>query len=282
MGRLMQGDEHDDLPPELLITARRYAAQPAPRPTAEDTTRLVQRLLTLPVEASVAVPPATVSPLSALGVARWRVRLLGPTFWVASVVLLALTVGLSLAGGAQRSILPLVALLPLSGVLGVAHALQTRSGGLREIEAACPVGFVRVTAGLTLAILGFDCALGVIATALLALLQWAPFVALLSAWLAPLMFLAAISLLVALRWGVAPAAVVGAGPWMALSLIAAFMPSGLMPGDLTRAFFALPVSSSAVGLHLLVAALGGAIVLALFARNWQGIGNVRLTPWTAR
>src|SRR5579883_1982286 len=51
MGRTIDGRdrperpaEDDELPPELRAVAARYAAQPVPRPTAEQTARLLSRL----------------------------------------------------------------------------------------------------------------------------------------------------------------------------------------------------------------------------------------------
>src|SRR5579872_4187043 len=79
----------DDVPPDLRAVANRYAAQPMPRPTPEATARLVARLLAEePVAVLTASPrPARITP--ALRVMRWRLRLLGPWFWISSVVLLA-------------------------------------------------------------------------------------------------------------------------------------------------------------------------------------------------
>ncbi len=257
-GRLA-GD--DDLPPELRAVALRYAARPVPRPTPEQTARLLARLLAEEPSAARAAFPRRGRVLPALRVARWRVRLLGPWFWVASVLLLAGGAAITLFQHGSNAALPLVLLAPLTAVLGIAHAVRTSSGGLRAVEASVPVGVVEVTAGLVLAIVGFDCALGVAATVGLALIHWAPFVALLSAWLGPLLLLAGVSLPIALRWGTVPAVVVGAGPWLALALAAA-----LAPGSVCATFFIVPRDAASELAHA-GAAAGGLLLLLVLLRG---------------
>src|SRR5579875_1985948 len=235
-------DENDRLPPDLHAVAQRYAAQPVPQPAPADTARLVARLLTEEPRAAIATATRQGQVMPALRVARWRLRLLGPWFWIAGVLLLALGTALTPLIGRVSAALPLVAFIPLTAVLGLAHALRTSSSGLRAVEASAPIGFVAVTTGLALAIVVCDGALGVLATALVALARWAPFVPLLAAWLGPLLLLAGISLPVALRWGTLPAMAIGAGPWLALMLVAALQPAGLgasvlaLPQDATSTF----------------------------------------------
>ena len=265
--------DENDLPLELRAVARRYAAYPVPRPTPEATVRLVARLLAEEPVTALAASAGRWHVLAALRVARWRMRLLGSWFWAASVLLLVVGATLvPVTHAAGSAVAPLVLLAPLTAVLGLAHAVRTSSSGLRAVEASCPLGFVEVTAGLVLAIVGFDCALGVAATAILALARWAPFAALLAAWLGPLLLLAGISLPIALRWGALPAAAIGGGPWLLLALIALVAPHGL-PAQL----FALPQGSLALALHAGAAALGGLLLLLVLVRSpaWQ---RVPLSP----
>lgn len=254
----------DVLPPELQSVAKRYAAQPVPRPTPEQTSRLLSRLLA--EDLAPVAPRRAPSVMLALGVARWRMRLLGPWFWVASVVLMALGAAISLVNAATGNVLALILLLPLTGVLSVAYAARTSSSGLREVEAAAPVGVVEVTAGLALALLGFDCAFGLLATLLLALIHWAPFVALLAAWLGPLLLLTALSVPLALRFGLGAALGLGAGPWVALALAAHLWPDGF-----PALFFALPAGPLSLALHLAAAVLGACLLALLLVRGgaWQ-------------
>ncbi len=258
----------DDLPADLRAVAARFAAQPVPRPTPTDTARLVARLLAEEPIAAVTAFQQQRRVGWTLRVARWRLRLLGPWFWVASVLLVALgAVCAPFLQGSDR-VLPLVLLIPLSAVLGLAHAARTSSTGLRAVEASCPIGVVEVTTGLVLAIVACDCALGLVVTLGLAVLQWAPFVALLAAWLGPLLLLAGLSLPIALRWGALPAALVGGGPWLLLAALARLQPTGVFAH-----VFALPQDTRALILHVAAAAVGSAFLLLilLYGRTWPAL-----------
>jgi hypothetical protein len=259
----------DDLPPELRAIAQRYAAQPVPRPTTEDTARLVARLLAEEPAVALATSARYGRLIGAFRVARWRMHLLGRWFWVAGVILMAL--GAVLTSALRESgALPLILLAPLTAVLSLAHAVRTPSRGLRAVEASCPIGFVEVTTGLVLAIVGFDCLIGVMATAGLALLRWAPFVALLAAWLGPLLLLAGISLPIALRWGAIPASLVGGGPWLLLAAVAR-----LDPGSMYGLVFTWPRDATSVLAHAAAAFLGLALLLLTLLRGpgWRSLAT---------
>lgn len=252
------------LPPDLRAVARRYARQLAPRPTASDTARLVARLLAEESTTGVARDAATAEGARrrwarALRVAGWRVRLLGPAFWVASVLLIAGAVlGVDRLAAHAPAWSALVLLAPLTAALGICHALRTPHRGLREVEASTAVGTPEALAGLVLAIVGCDCALGGLATLALALASVAPFVALLATWLGPLLLLSGVSLAVALRWGAGPAALVGGGPWVLLAAASRLEPVGI---------FAPPGDALAFALRLVAAALGGALVFLALLRG---------------
>jgi len=247
-----------DLPSDLRLVVQRYQTLPVPRPTAEDTARLVARLLAEEPAAALALSSPSGGLLAAVRVARWRVRLLGAQFWIASVLLMLVGAAWSQSLHTTTGAAPLIFLIPLTAVLGLSHALRTSSGGLRAVETSSPLGFVEVTAGLALAIVGFDCLLGVIATSALALARWAPFGLLLAAWLGPLLLLTGISLPIALRWGAIPAAVIGGGPWLLLAATAQFKPVGL---------FALPQGTLSLTLHLLAALSGLSLLLLTYLHN---------------
>lgn len=265
-GEGLYGSDLHDLPPDLVRVAQRYGAQPVPRPTLEQTARMVARLVTEESAIRRAEPCSAPSALLALQVARWRARLLGPWFWAATVMLITLGTVLALINTVAGNALTLILMLPLTGILSLAYAVRTTSSGLREVEAAAAVGVVEVAAGLALAILGFDCAFGILITFILALLQWAPFVALLVAWLGPLLLLAGLSLPIALRWGMTAALVVCAGPWVALALAAIVWPHTL-PAQL----FALPTDQLALMSHIAAAAIGACVLLLFLLRGsvWQ-------------
>lgn len=258
----------EDLPPELLDLAQRVAAQPVPLPTTQDTAHLIERLLAAPM------PPQTgrtahapaMHPAAAWRVARWRVRLLGPTFWCAGVLLIGLAaIATPEALLHHDAVIPLVLAGPLTAVLGLAHALRTTSRGLREVEASAPLSFATASAGLALALVAFDGLLCAMASAALALLQLAPFAGLVAAWLGPLLLVTGISLPVALRYGVRAAALIGAGPWLLLALWSVIAPA---TNDLT--LFAVPTSGSATAVRLLAGIVGGVLLAWPLARGALG------------
>lgn len=207
----------ETLPASLQRVAQLYAAQPAPQPTAEATEHLIERLLheeTATVQANMLYNKP--SRIRILHIARWQVLLLGPDFWVASVLLLVAGFLLSPIFGGETLVNLLIILLPLTAILSVIHTVRKLRLRAHEIEASCPTNIIETTAALVLAIVFFDVLLGVIATLALALANWAPFVALLATWLGPLLLLVSISLPVALRWGTLPAFLIGGGPWLYL------------------------------------------------------------------
>ncbi len=272
-----QTHDDDDLPDELRAIAARFAAQPTPRPTAADTARLVARLLAEEPAATFARTRARPRVGQTLRVARWRVWLLGPQFWVASVLLLGLSAWLSGSRYPTMGPAPLILLVPLTAVLGLAHALRTPSGGLREVEASAPTGFTETTAGLALAIVGFDGVLGAAATLALSLATATPFPSLLAAWLGPLLVLTALSLPVALRWGTLLAALVGGAPWALLVLMARLNPTSPLGVVLT-----LPTDAGAVALRLGLAVAGLVFLLGMLLHGPVHVAAATRSPNVSR
>lgn len=253
-------DENDELPAELRLVARRYARQPVPQPTPQETTQLVSRLLVEELALRSAVSGGAGAGWRArvdwaLRVTRWRIRLLGPAFWGASALLLALALACvrPLVADGRAAWAGLVLLVPLTVTLGIAHAFRTPDRGLREVEAATVVARPEALAGVMLAILGFDCLLGIIATVALTIVQHVPLGATLLAWLGPTLLLAWLTLLVSLRWGAAPAVLVGGIPWLILSVATRLEPVGI---------FAPPAEALALWVRLL-AAVAGVVLLVL-------------------
>ncbi|MEO6888159.1 MAG: hypothetical protein ABI456_03485 [Ktedonobacteraceae bacterium] len=277
--------QSDELPEDLQVVARRYKDQPVFRPSSPATEQLMQRLLTQ----AAFIPQETQQEERSnlwriFVVARWRVFLLGPWLWITGVLLL-LGLGSALqlsqrlsptkaagtsisATGPAMLILFLIILLPLSALLSLAHALRTPSPGLRAIEASCPCSYLQTTMGLALAVLAFDCLLGVLATLGIALAHWAPFWNLLLAWLAPLLLLTAISLPLALLRSIRMAMLVGGLPWLLLGISALVEQNA---HNMATWPFSLPQDTLALSAHLAVIALSlwFLIVLFLSAPKWQ-------------
>ena len=261
--------QSDELSPDLQATARSYAAQPVPRPSSAETAQLIHTLLT---EAAFQAQDTHYEENDHLWhisvLARWRVYLFGPWFWIADVLLLLAGILLARSITVSDLITLLILLLPLTAVLGLTHALRTPSAGLRAVEASCPVNFAQTSMGLGLAILAFDSLLGLVATLGFTLANWAPFWNLLLAWLAPLLLLTAISLPIALLRNVRLAAMVGGLPWLLLGLLALAEQNG---PSVTKLFFSLPQDTLSFSSHLITIVLSLLLLIALttFAPKWQ-------------
>jgi len=251
--------EDDALPPNLSQVAERYKAQPVPRPGAETTARLVALLLSED-PALRDYPIATTARLQRIvPVIRWRMHLLGPWFWVASVCLFGLAAILTPQLGSPTGLSPLILIAPLTMILGVVHGLRARFGGLRAVEQSCPVNFIETSAALVGTIAIFDILIGMIGSLGLALLHWAPFDSLVIAWLSPLLLFTGLSLPIALRWGTRSALLVGGGPWLLLAVVAV-----LNPTSAVTQIFALPQTLLSLVIHLTAAAVGLIAILLVF------------------
>ena len=260
---------NEELPLDLRVAARSFAAQPVPRPSSADTAHLLHVLLTEAVFEAQNTPFARNQSFWQIPVlARWRVYLLGPWFWSAGVLLLLAGILLARSLTVTDLITLLILMLPLAAVLGMTHALRTPSSGLRAVEASCPVNFAQTSMGLGLALLTFDAVLGLVATLGFTLAHWAPFWNLLLAWLAPLLLLTAISLPIALLRNVRLAALVGGLPWLLLGMLALAEQQG---PNVAQLFFSLPQDTLSLSSHLAIVALSLLLLFALYisAPKWQ-------------
>jgi hypothetical protein len=275
MGRYHQGQEQipaqgnqadETLPEELSEVAQWYTTQPVPKPTSEVTGRLMIRLQAEEVAIARVSFQGRQSIIQTLRMARWQLALLGPWFWITSVVLLALGVVCApflSAGGAMAL---LVYALPLTAVLSAVYSLRRVTPGLPDVEKSSPTGFVEMMTGVVLALICFNVVLGLLATAALSLAHWAAFGELLASWLGPLLLLVAISIPVALRWGAFPAMLVGVGPWLLLMLFAT-----AYSGGISASFLLATQPNILLGLQLCAAGVGAVILFLLLTRgsSWQ-------------
>lgn len=264
----------EDLPTDLQVIASYYASQSVPRPSIADTERLLARL------ASEAIVPPTMpfqrlSLLDVLHIVRWRLRLLGPISWCAIALLLLLwTIAVS-SFGPTLVTQSLIILLPALPIFGLGLVLRMSSLGLREIEASCPIGMVESTLGLTLVIVSLTCLLGGVATAGMALLHWASFMELLSAWLAPVVCLTALSLPIALRWGTRAAILVGGLPWMILAIVASLHSSNIL-----TYLISVPKGGIFLLMHYAATIIGAAILLGFYLYGFHRRLPSRLTSYS--
>ncbi|GHO63441.1 hypothetical protein KSC_023330 [Ktedonobacter sp. SOSP1-52] len=258
--------ENDSLPETLQHIAHFYAAQPVPHPSAQATQNIMDRLLREETARMRTTLHWHSSPWQILRIARWQMVLLGPVFWILGVLLFAMCFLIAPFLRGQDIANLLIILLPFAPLVGIIHALRTLALRTHEVEASCATNIIEITAALALAIVGFDILLGMIATVALALLNFAPFVALLLTWLGPLLLLTGISLPVALRWGTLPALLIAGVPWLLL-VTAAYMSQSPALDHVSL------VSQNTTHLAFcgLCALIGLLLLLLLFLRgsNWQ-------------
>ena len=77
-------------------------------------------------------------------------------------------------------------------------------------------------------------------------------------------------MLVALRWGVIPAAIIGGGPWLLLALASFLNPAGAL-----AQVFALPLDFLSLTLHLVAAIVGGLILIFLLrGSTWAHVSSL--------
>lgn len=178
----------------LLATARQLRGWRAPETTVEATNSLVARLV-------AELPPAR-QPWSSRVFNAWPVlllrsqaRVVRSEIWLASALVIALGTFVTLTADSAASVetLPLAVLAPIVAAIGIALLYDTDNEPMLELENATPASLrLLLLARLTL-VFGFDLALGLAGSVLLAALRsevslWP----LVMSWLAPMAFLSAL------------------------------------------------------------------------------------------
>jgi hypothetical protein len=275
MGKYSRGQEppsdnwsqaDEILPEDLRQVAQWYATRPVPEPTPEFTQRFMTRLQAEEIAVARISFQHRRSIIQTLRMTRWQLSLLGPWFWVTSVVLLVLGIGTAPFLPQSGAIALLVYALPLTAVLSAVYALRRVAPGLRDLEKSSPTGFIEMMTGVVLALVCFNVTLGLLVTIALSLVHWAAFGLLLVSWLGPLLLLVAISFPIALRWGTFPAILIGGGPWLLLILLAA-----TRSGVVSASFLLAAQPNGLLVLQLSAAGLGALTLFLLLTRGstWQ-------------
>ena len=178
-------------------------AWPAPKPTPAETRALTQRVMAARRPRRLNVGP---SPWAVLGA---QARVLRRELWTASAFVMALgtllTWGLPAPGAAAPdAFLPLALLAPMIAAVGVALVYGAATDPASELELALPVSPRLLLLARLVLVFGFDLALGLSASLLLATTRaGVHFEVLVLAWLAPMAFLAALSFFITAVWNLA-------------------------------------------------------------------------------
>ena len=259
--------------PEAEIAETASALQPladwaAPVPTPEDTRRLIAHLQPAAARAAPVASPTRLAlqgwtggvleeAWGLLRLVRAQVGLLTPSFWLASVVIVALGVLLVWAApNLSRSFL-LYVIGPLLAYIGTASAFRASGLMMLEVELACPPSARQLTVARLSVVLSYDLALGLLLSALLWPGSGAGFWLLTLHWLAPLLLGIGLTLLLSLRAPIARAAAITYTGWLALLMLALIDGNGVQ-----SAVSAIPPGAE-LGLGLAGVALMGLALLAL-------------------
>lgn len=220
--------EIEDVMPALL----RLSEWQVPQPSAADTQRLLVRL--------VAALPASTSARQAIRAhqdrrryglswllitARTQVSLFGPAFWLVSLLVTLLGVGIVLSHGLPDQAFFLRASGPFLAYLGTSVAFRSAGVHTLECELVCLPSPLQLAVARLVIVLGYDVGLGCI----LSLALWAGgaghVLALTCSWLMPLLLVAGLALLLSLRLPVSASAALAYGSWLLLlALDATFSP----------------------------------------------------------
>jgi len=182
---------------ELLPLVRGLQEWQAPVPTASETSQLAESMRRL-VEARRRGRTASRLSMGWLVLCS-QVRVVQGEIWAASAIVMGLgllvTLGYSLSQSPEAS-LPLVLMAPLAAASGIALLYGPSVDPALEIELTLPVSPRQILVGRLVLVFGFNLALGLAGSAALSVLRAdVPFLPLVSAWLAPMTFLAALAFL---------------------------------------------------------------------------------------
>lgn len=212
----------------LLETVRFIRRWDAPSPTREETARLVEKLL-----------PEVPQPERRRSVGQWwpllilraEARIIRREIWLASALVMALGVVVTLGISSTSAAAPLTILAPVVAAVGMALLYDSDMEQVLELADSTPVSArLLLLARLTL-VFGFNLALGLAGSVVLALLRadmllWP----LVMSWLAPMAFLSALAFMLSVVTGDAVAGAVFSLTIWGMHVFVRAMPAS---GDLT-------------------------------------------------
>jgi hypothetical protein len=147
---------------------------------------------------------------------RTQVSVLAASFWLASLVVVALGALLVAAAPNLGPALVLQVAGPLLAYIGTASAFRAGSRHMLEFELACPPSPRQLTLARLILVLSYDLALGLLLTLLLLPGSGAAFWLLTLHWLAPLLLGMGLTLLLSLRLPIGQAAAIAYVGWLVM------------------------------------------------------------------
>jgi len=180
---------------QLLSVVRRLPDWPVPVPTAAETDRLVQT-----ITAAMPAPRTNRWRPPWWSLLRAQARIVQQEIWIASALVMVLGCGVTLAQPANSpDQLPLILIAPVVAALGIAFLYGPTAEPAAELELATPFSPRLIVLTRLLLVFAFDLALGLLGSALLMLTHggWSGW-SLVTLWLAPMTFLAALAFLLSM------------------------------------------------------------------------------------
>ncbi len=191
--KLIEDTGSPDEAKKLLPVARRLQAWPAPKPTPKDTAKLIARLEAELPTRNYQLPLTAYWPVLLL---RSQFRVVRGEIWMASALVMALGLLVTLATYSTSEAWLLVLVAPVVTAVGVAFIYGPDVDPALEIELATPVSPRLVLLARLALVFGFNLIMGVGASAVLSLVSaQIAFWPLVSTWLAPVTCLSALAFL---------------------------------------------------------------------------------------
>lgn len=167
-------------------------------------TRLLDALQTVPLTAAwIGVPPLSVRARlrQAWLIARTQMRIVSAVTWIASLVVIAFGVLVTLAVNQIGSpVIPIVIVAPIVTAVGVAFLYGEEIDPALELQLATPVSPQLILLARLTLLYGFDLILSVIGSVILAGAADYALGALIISWLVPMTFLSAAAFLLSVLW----------------------------------------------------------------------------------
>jgi hypothetical protein len=180
----------------LLPAAHRLRAWPAPKPTPQDTAQLIARLEAELPTRNLQSPFSNLQSSWPALLLRSQLRVVRNEIWMASALVMALGLVVTLATYSASEAWVLVLIAPVVTAIGVAFIYGPEVDPALEIELATPVSPRLVLLARLALVFGFNLIMGMSASVILSLASTEiTFWPLVATWLAPMTFLSALAFL---------------------------------------------------------------------------------------
>ncbi len=202
----------------VVDTLSLVASVAVPEPTPVETASLVGMLELELVSRRAPRVQITQELIADLAIARAQLLIFPLDFWIASVLVMLIGVGLIALGLDPSRSLIFYLVGPLLAYIGMQGAFSSASARVAELELATPISPRRLTLARLVVMLGYQVAVGVVLSVFLWLSEGGALLALTSTWLMPLLLASGLTLILSVRMPVYRAATIVYAVWMLVVL----------------------------------------------------------------